>query len=214
MKEVLISIQPKWCELIANGEKTIEVRNTKPKLETPFKCYIYCTKSELLTKSHYNGKIYVASSKKYQNALERNGNITLSGKVIGEFVCDRINTIKKRGIDNNFDYCYLSLDKWGNDDIELEITAVKNSCVLRDDLNDYGENSRMLYGWHISDFKLYEKPKDISKFYKVGMLSYDDWLYGIYNGNGGARSSYESYKNAFKLSKAPQSWCYVEGAKE
>ena len=89
MKEVLISIQPKQCKLIANGTKTIEVRKTKPKLETPFKCYIYCTKSELLTKSHYNGNIYVASSKKYQNALEYNGNITLSGKVIGEFVCDK-----------------------------------------------------------------------------------------------------------------------------
>ena len=39
-KSVLISIQPKWCELIASGKKTIEVRKTAPKLETPFKCYI------------------------------------------------------------------------------------------------------------------------------------------------------------------------------
>ena len=45
MKAVLISIQPKWCELIASGKKTIEVRKTKPKLETPFKCYIYCTQN-------------------------------------------------------------------------------------------------------------------------------------------------------------------------
>ena len=43
-KAVLISIQPKWCELISNGKKTIEVRKTRPMLETPFKCYIYCTK--------------------------------------------------------------------------------------------------------------------------------------------------------------------------
>ena len=42
-KAVLISIRPKWCEKIANGEKTVEVRKTKPYLETPFKCYIYCT---------------------------------------------------------------------------------------------------------------------------------------------------------------------------
>lgn len=48
MKSVLISIQPKWCELIASGKKTIEVRKTKPKLETPFKVYIYCTKDEPL----------------------------------------------------------------------------------------------------------------------------------------------------------------------
>lgn len=42
-KAVMLSIRPKWVEKIANGEKTIEVRKTKPKLDTPFKCYIYCT---------------------------------------------------------------------------------------------------------------------------------------------------------------------------
>lgn len=41
---VLLSVRPKWCELIANGKKTVEVRKTKPKAEPPFKCYIYCTK--------------------------------------------------------------------------------------------------------------------------------------------------------------------------
>ena len=42
-KAVMLSIRPKWAEKIANGEKTIEVRKTRPKLHTPFKCYIYCT---------------------------------------------------------------------------------------------------------------------------------------------------------------------------
>ena len=37
-KAVLISIKPQWCELIANGIKTLEVRKSRPKLETPFKC--------------------------------------------------------------------------------------------------------------------------------------------------------------------------------
>ena len=32
MKSVLISIQPKWCELIASGQKTVEVRKSKPKM--------------------------------------------------------------------------------------------------------------------------------------------------------------------------------------
>ncbi len=67
MKSVLISIQPKWCELIASGKKTIEVRKTRPKLKTPFKCYIYQTK-----KRELNGPTYS------------------DGKVIGEFVCDSI----------------------------------------------------------------------------------------------------------------------------
>lgn len=71
MKSVLISIKPKYCELIAAGKKTIEVRKSKPKLKTPFKCYIYMTKSNL-----------VGDRKAYKDRL--------AGKVIGEFVCDCI----------------------------------------------------------------------------------------------------------------------------
>ena len=54
MKAVLISINPKRCAEIASGEKTIEIRKTATKIETPFKCYIYCTlppKEELFTHS-------------------------------------------------------------------------------------------------------------------------------------------------------------------
>jgi hypothetical protein len=49
MIAVLISIRPKWCEKIASGEKTIEVRKTKPKLLTPFKCYIAGVVEDTLT---------------------------------------------------------------------------------------------------------------------------------------------------------------------
>ena len=66
-KAVMLSIRPKWCEKIASGEKTIEVRKNRPKLGTPFKCYIYCTQSGV--------------------ALGAWGK---HGKVIGEFTCDRI----------------------------------------------------------------------------------------------------------------------------
>ena len=69
MKSVLLSINPKWCEMIANGKKTIEVRKTKPKLGAPFKCYIY----------ECNWKENTMWSFKHKGRL---------GKVIGEFVCD------------------------------------------------------------------------------------------------------------------------------
>lgn len=69
-KAVLISIRQKWCEKIASGEKTIEVRKTRPKLDMPFKCYIYCTQSGV--------------------ALGAWGK---HGKVIGEFTCDRIDRL-------------------------------------------------------------------------------------------------------------------------
>jgi predicted transcriptional regulator len=75
MKSVLISIQPKWCELIASGKKTVEVRKTRPKLETPFKVYIYET----------NWK---------DNTYWTNYHKEKLGKVIGEFVCNCITSFK------------------------------------------------------------------------------------------------------------------------
>lgn len=45
MKDVLISIKPSWCLCIAIGAKTVELRKNRPRLKTPFKVYIYCTKS-------------------------------------------------------------------------------------------------------------------------------------------------------------------------
>ena len=73
-KAVLISIRPEWVEKIANGEKTLELRKTEPKLETPFKVYIYCTAGNL--------------SYEVSNGMF----CTISGGrlVVGEFVCDKI----------------------------------------------------------------------------------------------------------------------------
>lgn len=73
---VLISINPKWCELIASGKKTIEVRKTKPKLLPPFKCYIYCTKMDDPIKYH-----------------------GWTGYVIGEFICDWCDPFQPRRAD-------------------------------------------------------------------------------------------------------------------
>lgn len=197
MKSVMISIKPYWVFLIIaktmgwniDKEKTVEVRKTYPQDDEWDKVgKIYCTKDK---------KSFNHIPKKYQPFMKR-----FLGKVIGEFVCDRIDTIRKRGIDDNFDYCYLSLDKWGNDDIEPEITAVKNSCVLKDDLNDYGKNSRMLYGWHISNLKLYDKPKGLGEFEKpCNRNCFTPCPH--YRGK-----EYECEKPI--ITRPPQSWCYVE----
>ena len=40
-KAVLISIRPMWSQKIMSGQKTVEVRKTRPKMNPPFKCYIY-----------------------------------------------------------------------------------------------------------------------------------------------------------------------------
>jgi predicted transcriptional regulator len=192
MKAVLISIQPKWCELIASGKKTIEVRKTRPKIETPFKCYIYCTEKALLTKSHCDGHIYVAPKKKYKKALENAGNITLSGKVIGEFVC--------RGImrpNNNL------------------ILMAKGSLLTEKELFEYS-NGKKLYGWRISDLKIYDKLKKLGEFYKKCKLDPDEC--GNCDFHGLIRKRYEIIGHCFadgkkKITRPPQSWCYVEESK-
>lgn len=176
-KAVMLSIRPKWVEKIANGEKTIEVRKTRPKLETPFKCYIYCTLPK------YPHEDFIATN--YPRPQFYGG-----GKIIGEFTCDRIYEIRKRGIPENFDYCYLSLDEWGNDDIETEIRAISASCVSKEELNAYGAKAPLLYGWHISDLRIYDAPRELSEFT------------GLRDTRFGAAP--------YDIKRAPQSWCYVE----
>lgn len=75
MKSVLISIHPEWCSQIENGLKTIEIRKSRPKISTPFKCYIYCASREKPFDGGYIGL----------------------RKVIGEFCCNDIEPITPYG---------------------------------------------------------------------------------------------------------------------
>ena len=72
-KSIMISIQPKWVEMIASGKKTIEVRKSRPKIKTPFKVYIYMSQGIYKDLGLYSDWIY-------QNRM----------RVIGEFTCDKI----------------------------------------------------------------------------------------------------------------------------
>lgn len=189
-KAVLISIRPKWCQKIASGEKTIEVRKTKPKLETPFKCYIYCTLPK------YPHEDFIATD--YPMPQFYGG-----GKVVGEFTCDRIYEIRKRGIPENFDYCYLSLNEWGNDDIETEIRAISASCVSKEELNAYGAKAPLLYGWHISDLRIYDTPRDLGEFKTLCRVDADCCACPYYNYT-------KMGCDGRVIGRPPQSWCYVD----
>ena len=206
-KAVMLSVNPLRCEGIAKGEISIEVRKNRPKLETPFKCYIYCT------------------GKATRQERDRNIYTDFSGKVIGEFICDKVDVIQKRGYDNNFDYCYLSLNVWGNDDIETEITDIKKSCIRKEELNEYGANAHCLYAWHISDLKIYDRPKELSEFdaidrnknsackrrkrvYQNPDFNSRGLLYGSYYCE--KRSDFCQSCHKKELKHSPQSWCYVK----
>lgn len=201
MKAVMLSIQPKWCEKIASGEKTVEVRKTRPKIETPFKCFIYCTlppKEELFT----HGCI-----REYANELIRlqDGRIVydygmrlccdledrpysrdnfLCQKVIGEFVCDRIEEI---GFSPEMHGKYICRDQ----------SFIEQSCIPFDQMFDYlGDGYG--YGWHISDLVIYDKPKALGEFQQCHKCPHT------------CVSQSKSLCEYHRLKRPPQSWCYVE----
>ena len=134
-KAVLISIRPEWCQKIMAGRKTIEVRRTRPKMNPPFKCYIY-----------------------------KCGN----GKIIGEFLCDQI--IEDRTYGHNEEF-------------------YRAACMSAYDAAAYAMQSPM-YGWHISDLRVYDHQRDLWEF--TGLR---ETKYGLAPG---------------PITRPPQSWRYVE----
>lgn len=199
MKSVLISIQPYWVFLIIakamgwniDKEKTVEVRKNYPKADDWNKTVkLYCSKDK---------KSFARIPKEYQPLMKQ-----FLGKVIGEFVCKKKYRIGKRGFNNNFDYCYLSLNVFGNDDIEIEITDIKKSCIPKDELNSYGANSNILYAWHISDLVIYDKPKELSEFKKINR---ECWYADL---GLAKRDCHECKNKGCFVTRPPQSWCYVE----
>lgn len=192
-KSVMMSIRPKWCEKIANGEKTIEVRKTRPKLETPFKCYIYCTKASVRYQT-ICGCHVLNSDELYRHpeqGIKHGDSIELmlcenytkdnflNGKVIGEFTCDRI-------------YEIAPLNH-APDDVEQQ------ACLTREEIVRYLKG--VGYGWHISGLKIYDTPKELSKFSRP----FENCIDKVCDEFGCA-----SCENGGHIKRPPQSWCYVE----
>ena len=196
MKAVLISIRTEWVYQILNGRKTVEVRKTIPKLKTPFKCYIYCTKDgkEPLSYCDYCG----------YDMTDFREDFLANGKVVAEFICDRINPIP-------------IYDGFLVDVVDLQTTRLTVRELL-----EYagGVDGKKLYGWHISNLKIYDKPKELSEFTKYS----DDDIRPCQNGDECKLEYYDYSEDCvacgidfdgencpfIKLQRPPQSWCYVE----
>lgn len=148
MKSVLISIQPKWVEKIASGEKTIEVRKSAPK-EVPFKAYIYCTKA----KSQWRYSDYEGA---YENSK---GEIVYAQQhVIGEFICDEVEEFHEWELSPQGKFADFERER-----LENFLTA---ACLSEEEVVRYRENlpyCKPLYGWHISNLKIYDKPLYLSE---------------------------------------------------
>jgi predicted transcriptional regulator len=196
MKAVLLSIRPEWCDLIIRRQKTLEVRRTSPKLETPFKCYVYCTKSKSKI-----GWLQIVPGKGWRR---------LDGNIIGEFTCDKIEKLVHVG--TMMDINILTSDGW----YKPADALLQAACLTEETVKKYlqGRNG---YGWHISDLKIYDKPRDLDEFSRFGFLGM-----GRSNCVCGNRRC-ENYEPSYhymipptckidgcSICRPPQSWCYVE----
>jgi predicted transcriptional regulator len=186
----MLSIRPKWVEKIASGEKTIEVRKTRPKLDTPFKCYIYCTLQGCneFFRVDLGGDVAKWNRGKW---ADRKGN------VIGEFTCDRIYKIDKDSTDFLFKAGGLSVYK----------QAAEEKCGLcvamtDDELHGYLGHYQG-YGWHISDLLIYDQPRELSEFQRAT----DPCVFCM---ERIARECTDCKKWGGDIKRPPQSWCYVE----
>lgn len=207
---VLLSVRPKWCELIASGKKTVEVRKTRPKIETPFKCYIYCTKPKMITEYVFKPEDYPEymrpekpvfckvpdGSSPYCSVV--NGN----GKVIGEFVCDVIFT--------------MSIT-YSDPTSRIALKEFPYTCLTDQQIIDYLGNGNQGYGWHISNLVIYDKPKEIRDFcYPTEKYCEKEMCGGCPKDQVMGLDGDYAFDCEWQrpIKRPPQSWCYVQDLEE
>ena len=231
MKSILMSIRPEWARKIFNGEKTIEVRKTRPLIDMPFKVLVYCTKKRMTrvpSMYAYLHKNEPGACAEYgtietwgkigdvivnPHLASRHVSFGMHGKVIGWFVCDEV-----------YDFF-----PWGagvgctnkNENLLPPEIVVKETCLTEQQIIDYLEKGKRTfegYGWHITEPKLFEKPKELSEFYTLGNCEKYDFCNqckNFHRGQGWLDGSYFDEDSCLDntripVTRAPQSWQYVE----
>lgn len=220
MKSIMTSVSPYLCEKIANGDCKILVRKTAPK-EVPFKDYIYATKpkkwfscgavstsDELLWL--VNGKIEMCDGFKFwADGDEYQG---LNGRVIGEFVCNEVEEFHEWELSPQGKFADFEKERLGK--------FLTDACLSVEEVTQYRKNliyCKPLYGLHISDLKIYDKPKELSEFktppcdkpekacenckYRVVINTPDMYEVDCFVENGR------------RITRPPSSWQYVEELK-
>lgn len=200
-KAVLISIRPEWCEKIVTGQKTIEVRKTRPKMDTPFKCYIYCTQSAdiLWILKERERSLHPDKIADVFKAAKCGGAYRGNGKIIGEFICNRVTNL------------------FSNSRFWLDEDDVLHTCLSAAEMRKYANGANGLYGWHISYLVIYDHPRDLWEFTPACRYKNDDgscpsrrvacsYQKYDYNPDG----SINLVECGRTLERPPQSWRYVE----
>lgn len=183
MKAVLLSIKPNWCKLIWSGMKTVDVRKTRPKLETPFKVYIYCT--------GHDGFVM---------KLPKAGVQKMDGRVIGQFTCEKIDKLVHIG--TMMDINILTLDGW----YKPADALLQAACLTEAQAKKYFKGGDG-YGWHISDLKIYDKPVKRKDFWAIQPCTHRGDCCTCRRWDA---KKLICRGEAFGIERPPQSWYYVE----
>lgn len=125
------------------------------------------------------------------------------GKVIGSFVCDRVRLCIPFGLKGHL----------------LSQEVYREMCLTKEQLDKYG-GLKTLYGWHITEPKLFDKPRELGEFYRslpekvLENGEYDcrkEWdVLCIDAPEGGDYCAECPYGGRVQITRAPQSWVYCE----
>ena len=203
MRAIMKSVSPRICEKVANGDCTILVSKTAPKFDLPFKGYICCTNAKpyLYREANPPFELFLDS-----DLYEGNGydDRLFSGKVVGEFICDKIIEWQyDRGHQYYVDYPNDCTSYFPYLKCHSEATGLKCS-----EIEKLGKG-KPLYGLHISDLKIYDKPKALAEFERP--CTYKGICYSCerFRPNGIPLPAPYGFCET-KITHVPSNWCYVE----
>ena len=205
MQAIMLSTTAEWVAKILNHEKYWEIRKLFPRDYVGW-VYLYCTKD---TKRGYLQRSdvpnYIADVLKVKYVLwdkscVSNKKPVLNGKVVARFWCSRVATIRRyteaERTKDDFSYCF---DYWAEKPMpEGSMDIQQGSCLLFSQLNKYAGKRKELRAISITQLEVFDKPKEIGEFkvaYKYKQFFYD--------------GEYEE-EDLKLLTKAPQSWCWIE----
>ena len=180
---ILASIKPYYYYLIAEEKKKIEVRKMALK-NLPQDIAFYMSKDE---------KSFAKIPKEFQEKYRKH-----FGKIGMRVVCDEVEEFHEWELSPQGKFADFERERLEN--------FLAAACLSEEEVVRYRENLpyfKPLYGWHISDLKIYDKPKPIMQFYKPCPIKIKNCpvceLYSTYTG---------CCMN--NIDRPPQSYMFVE----
>lgn len=92
------------------------------------------------------------------------------------------------------------------DGVDIDDDMLLETMIDREYINIYAKG-KSLYGWHISDLKIYDKPRKLSEFRKSGFMTEEEWLFNLYPNT---HCHYDAWAKKFEITRPPQSYMFVE----